>query len=192
MVYHPITNIPFAYIRANFHEPNSSFLHDISITPKMSFGTGHHATTYLMVAHMSGINFTHKSVIDFGTGTGVLAIVAERLGANKIVAIDNDDWSINNAKENLEINLCTKTELIKADTISAGYKADIVLANINLNVIIANIKEIKNAAEKNAFFLFSGIMVMDEQQIIEVLQKGKLVIDNVFTKDGWISIVAHN
>ena len=76
------------------------------ITPKMSFGTGHHATTFLMVEKMEKIDFKNKTVLDFGTGTGVLAILAEKLGAAKVIAIDNDEWSINNAIENIEANNC--------------------------------------------------------------------------------------
>lgn len=188
----PKKNSQFAYIRANFHKPNPAFLYDISITPKMSFGTGHHATTYLMVEQMSEIDFAGKSVIDFGTGTGVLAILAEKLGANKIVAIDNDEWSITNATENLKENHCTKIELILAETISKDYKAQIILANINLNIIKANIKAIVKTAEENAIFLFSGIMVHDEKHIIEVLENVSLRLREIFKKDGWLSILAHN
>ena len=191
-VLHPTTNIPFAYIRANFHKADSAFLYDISVTPKMSFGTGHHATTHLMVEHMSEIDFAGKSVIDFGTGTGVLAILAEKMGATKIVAIDNDEWSITNATENLKENNCTKTELVLAETIVVDKKAQIILANINLNIIKATIEAITNAAEENAIFLFSGIMLHDEKQIIQVLENGNLTIKAIFKKGDWLSLLANN
>ena len=191
-VYHPTTNIPFAYIRANFHKADASFLYDICVTPKMSFGTGHHATTHLMVAHMSEIDFVGKSVIDFGTGTGVLAILSEKMGATKIIAIDNDEWSITNANENLKENDCSKTKLVLAETISVGFKAQIILANINLNIIKANIEAITHAAEQNSILLFSGIMVHDEKQMIEVLKNNSLFINAIFKKDGWLSILAHS
>ncbi|MEO6188596.1 MAG: 50S ribosomal protein L11 methyltransferase, partial [Ginsengibacter sp.] len=92
--FQPVCINSFAGIRASFHEPLKNVTHEIVITPKMSFGTGHHATTFLMVEQMEAIQFTNKTVIDFGTGTGVLAILAEKCGAAKVLAIDNDIWSI--------------------------------------------------------------------------------------------------
>ena len=189
-VYHSNTNEPFVFIRADFHKPDPSFLHDISITPKMSFGTGHHATTHLMVAHMSEIDFANKSVIDFGTGTGVLAILAEKLGANHIVGIDNDDWSINNAEENTKVNNCRHIKLIKAETIIADIPAQIILANINLNVIGENIHAIINAADSNAIFLFSGIMEHDKDKILTILLAADLEVNFVDNKDGWLLLHA--
>ena len=191
MVYHPKTNEPFAFIRAHFHNADSAFLHDISITPKMSFGTGHHATTHLMVAHMSEIDFQGKSVIDFGTGTGVLAILAEKLRAETILGIDNDDWSINNALENISVNNCKNITLLKAETILSETPAQIILANINLNVIKENIDTIINAADNNATFLFSGIMLHDENIITSVLQIAGLNILHVNKKDGWLLLHAN-
>ena len=191
-VNHPVTNEPFAFIRADFHKPNPTFLHDISVTPKMSFGTGHHATTHLMVAHMSEIDFKNKSVIDFGTGTGVLAILAEKLGASHIVGIDNDDWSIANAKENISVNDCYKIKLEKAETITNGLKAEIILANINLNVIKENIDAIVSAADQNATFLFSGIMLHDQNMIETVLNDAHLKMEILKDKDGWLLLKAKN
>lgn len=189
-VLHPTTNSPFAYIRANFHKADPAFLYDISVTPKMSFGTGHHATTHLMVAHMSEIDFKNKTVIDFGTGTGVLAILAEKMGAEKILAIDNDEWSITNAEENIVVNKCTAVTILQAETIPEGKKADIILANINLNIIKANIEAIKNAASVGTVFLFSGIMLHDEEKIIETLKSANIIIKNIFRKENWLSILA--
>ena len=94
----PVVVGDFCAIRAHFHPPFTNVQHEIIITPKMSFGTGHHATTYMMIDQMSGIDFKDRSVADFGTGTGVLAILAEKLGSSYVWAIDYDDWSINNAK----------------------------------------------------------------------------------------------
>jgi ribosomal protein L11 methyltransferase len=96
-------------IRADFHKPIAGVEHEIIITPKMSFGTGHHATTCMMIQQMSEIDFKGKTVFDFGTGTGILSILAEKSGATKIVAIDNDEWSIKNAAQNLQLNNCYKT-----------------------------------------------------------------------------------
>ena len=192
IIYHPKTNLPLVFIRASFHKLNSSIKYDIEITPKMSFGTGHHATTYLMVANMSSINFKNKTVIDFGTGTGVLAILAEKMGAVKILAIDNDEWSINNARENIEVNSCKNITLLQAETIAEGNKANIILANINLNIIKENIAAIKNAASDGSIFLFSGIMLHDEEKIVTILKNAGLNIEEIFKKEEWLSIKAKN
>lgn len=92
--FNPIIISDFAAIRADFHKPIGEVKHEIIITPKMSFGTGHHATTYMMIHQMKEMDFTNKTVLDFGTGTGILSILAEKLGAAKVIAIDNDEWSI--------------------------------------------------------------------------------------------------
>jgi ribosomal protein L11 methyltransferase len=196
--FHPVevinaaTSKPFVYIRASFHAAAPAFEHNIIVTPKMSFGTGHHATTFLMVLNMQGIDFAGKTVIDFGTGTGVLAILAEKLGAASVVGIDCDDWSIDNAKENLAANDCTKISIVKAETIPSAYKGEIILANINLNIIAANINEIKAACIPGTKLLFSGIMIHDEKKILEVLSMGGLAIQEVYKRENWLAISAVN
>ena len=190
LVNHPTTSKPFVFIRASFHNENNSFEYNIEVTPKMSFGTGHHATTYLMVANMSGIDFKNKTVIDFGTGTGVLAILSEKMGAKSVLAIDNDEWSIKNAKENIEVNNCKNITILQAETIPKGNKADIILANINLNIIKENIVEIKDAGLNETIFLFSGIMLHDEHKILEELTNAGMNINNVFRKENWLSVLA--
>ena len=188
IVLHPESQMPFAIIRANFHQPSAQVMHDIIITPKMSFGTGHHATTYLMIERMSLQSFLNKSVIDFGTGTGVLAILAEKMGAAKIDAIDNDDWSINNAKENIENNNCQKINLYKEETTSTIKKANIILANINLNVIISQLDGIINACEAGAVLLISGILVQDKAIILKALKEKNIKIINCFERNNWLAI----
>lgn len=187
VILHPLTNLPFAKVRASFHEAGDGMF-DIMVTPKMSFGTGHHATTHLMIERMSLQSFQNKTVIDFGTGTGVLAILAEKMGAVKVDAIDNDDWSINNAKENFAANHCHKIILHKADNIPGGKKADIVLANINLNVIVGNLNEIVNACETEAKLLFSGFLTSDKEIILKALEEKEIEIINCFEKNNWLVI----
>jgi ribosomal protein L11 methyltransferase len=192
-VSYPNSSKSFVYIRAGFHEAKKGFKYDIVVTPKMSFGTGHHATTFLMVQQMSQINFVGKSVIDFGTGTGVLAILADKMGAEHILGIDCDDWSIENAEENANINNCKNISLLKAETIPAHTeKADIMLANINLNIISENIMAIKDAVKPNATVLFSGIMLHDEQNIINVIEIEQFIIEEIFKKDNWLAILCVN
>ncbi len=183
---------PFAYVRADFHEADPSFPYDMVVTPKMSFGTGHHATTYMMISQMAGINFTGKTVIDFGTGTGVLAILAEKLGAASVLAIDCDDWSIENAKENTAGNHCNRIELLKAETIPAGNVADIILANINLNIIQDNFQQIMAAAKPETVILFSGIMEHDGPQIEKTIREGGLKLLNITKRNNWLALYTVN
>ncbi|MDB5201198.1 MAG: ribosomal protein methyltransferase [Ferruginibacter sp.] len=186
----PVTLMPFATIRAGFHQPEHRLIHDIIVTPKMSFGTGHHATTFLMVQQMSQLVFEDKTVIDFGTGTGVLAILAEKMGAARIIAIDNDEWSINNVKENIAANDCNRIAVVQADELQIPDKAAIILANINLNVITANINGIVAVCEDGADILFSGIMLADEPEILRVLADNFIEVLQVHRRDNWLAIEA--
>jgi ribosomal protein L11 methyltransferase len=192
MVLHPTTNKPFAFLRANFHPINDLADHNIEITPKMSFGTGHHATTYLMVEQMCQIDFNGKKVIDFGTGTGILAILAQKMGAEETIAIDNDDWSIENTLENIEKNKVSNISVIKAEEFVSNdnFHADVILANINLNVIIANLSAIKKAAKTNTSILFSGILEQDKNNLLTELQKLSMQIHEVKSRNNWVMIHA--
>lgn len=181
---------PFAYIRASFHEADPACLYDIVVTPKMSFGTGHHATTYLMVSEMSALDLRNKTVIDFGTGTGILAILAEKMQAASVLALDCDDWSINNAKENIEMNGCRNISVIKADHFPEEENADIILANINLNIIKENLTPIKKALKPGGTALFSGIMLQDREQIKAGIENAGLHIKHLTEKDGWLALYA--
>jgi ribosomal protein L11 methyltransferase len=188
-ILHPITSKPFVYLKAGFHSNNDGYEFNIDVTPKMSFGTGHHATTYLMVQQMAHINFEDKQVIDFGTGTGVLAILAEKLGAKNVLAIDCDEWSIINTKENIETNNCSIILVEQAETIPAGNKADVILANINLNIISENISAIKQSCNENVTLLFSGIMAHNETEIKSVIENAGFKIKSMVQKDGWLCLL---
>jgi ribosomal protein L11 methyltransferase len=187
--FEPVVVGSFAAIRASFHRPVIKVQHDIIITPKMSFGTGHHATTYLVIELMKEIDFTNKKVIDFGTGTGILAILAEKLGAGHVLAIDNDEWSINNSEENIAANGCNHIDLRLAGEMVHQDKADIILANINLNVIVANLQKIKEACNPGASVLFSGLMTTDEENISNTLKNNGFHIENIAHRNGWIALL---
>ena len=187
--FEPIVVNDFVAIRAGFHQPIKNVKHEIIITPKMSFGTGHHATTYLMIEQMAALDFKDKSVLDFGTGTAVLSILAEKMGAANIDAIDNDDWSIENAKENIETNNCNRITLEKADSISSTKKYDIILANINLNVILANLPAISSASKKGTKILLSGFLKTDEEVLLEKLSKIKATHSSTLQKGEWICLL---
>lgn len=183
-----VRRTPWVGIRADFHEPISGVEHEIVITPKMSFGTGHHATTYIMIQQMREIDFTGKSVFDFGTGTGILAILAEKLGADKVFAVDYDEWSIENAKENFAKNNCSKFELKKTDNATGEEQYDIILANINKNVILDNLSTLVKSMAPSGILLLSGLLREDEVDIVEASTIFSFTIVKTISKNNWISL----
>jgi ribosomal protein L11 methyltransferase len=187
----PVIVEDFVAVRAHFHPPVSGISHDIIITPKMSFGTGHHATTYMMMQQMRDIDFEGKTVFDFGTGTGILAILAERLGAASITAIDVDEWSINNATENILQNECCKIQVFQSSDIPA-QPFDIVLANINRNVILEYLPMLSNGASPKQLLLLSGLLTTDEQVIHGVAEENSLILRKRGERQGWLSLLLTN
>ncbi|HTE07591.1 MAG TPA: 50S ribosomal protein L11 methyltransferase, partial [Flavitalea sp.] len=163
--FEPVVVGSFCTIRADFHQVNNITDHEIIITPKMSFGTGHHATTYMMIAQMADLDFKNKRVMDFGTGTGVLAILAEKLGASMITAIDNDEWSILNARENIAENKCARIQLTQADNAYTHKKYDIILANITRNIILDNVTAFASGLTATGTLLLSGLLPGDEPPV---------------------------
>jgi ribosomal protein L11 methyltransferase len=188
LVEDPVSHEPWAGIRAHFHEPMPGLLYEILITPKMSFGTGHHATTYMMMQQMREIDFTGKKVFDFGTGTGVLAILAEKLGAARILATDNDEWSITNTIENLQHNQCSAVEVILMDTVPVTEQFDIILANINKNVILEHLAALVTQLRPGGIILFSGLLTEDETDIMKAIGNTSLQLQKKAVKNNWISL----
>ncbi|MEO7982786.1 MAG: 50S ribosomal protein L11 methyltransferase [Bacteroidota bacterium] len=192
--FQPVTVNDFVYakpwvgIRADFHEPIAGVEHEIVITPKMSFGTGHHATTYMMIQQMQKMDFTAKTVFDFGTGTGILSILAEKLGAEKIIAVDSDDWSIANTTENLERNLSVKVQLSQADSVPDKGPFDIILANINKNVILENFSSLVKQLRPAGILLISGLLEEDKKDILEAAGKLSLILNEKTTSNNWLAL----
>ncbi len=188
LAFQPVCIKDFAGIRASFHAPLLNVKHEIIITPKMSFGTGHHDTTRLMIEQMEDLNFKDKNVLDYGTGTGVLAILAEKLGAKNVVAIDNDEWSIDNAFENIKANSCTRIILENRDNVKGIVHQDMILANINLNVLIQNANDISSISHKNTLLLISGFLIEDEIHILSSFGKVGFIKRNIIKRNDWISL----
>jgi len=186
--FQPVQVEGFCAIRAHFHAPIPGVVHELVITPKMSFGTGHHATTYMMLQAMKDLDFRGRRVLDFGTGTGVLAILAERLGAGEVLAIDNDDWSIDNALENVATNHCTHITVRKSDSIPAGEPFDIILANINKHVIVSQLVVIGQQLAPEGVILLSGLLVDDIKDIESEALRNNLSISLRMTKGSWICL----
>src|SRR4030095_4141134 len=167
--FEPVIVNDYVAIRADFHKPITNTQFEIVITPKMSFGTGHHATTHMMIELMKELNFNGRSVLDFGTGTGILAILGEKSNAKNILAIDNDAWSIANAEENFKKNNCNKIILRKASDAFSEMKFDIILANINKNVIVKNLALLNGQLNKGGQILLSGLLEVDKDEILSVV-----------------------
>ncbi len=178
----------FCCIRASFHPPVEGVQHDIVITPRMSFGTGHHATTYLMVEEMEALNFVNLRVLDFGTGTGVLAILAEKLGAERVLAIDNDKWSIENAADNIIENDCHRILIKEASGIEGNDLYDVILANINRNVLLEQMGSILQHLSPNGVVLMSGLLTGDLAMIEVEAEAQGLRSEGSRERDGWIVV----
>jgi ribosomal protein L11 methyltransferase len=184
----PVRVGDFCAIRAHFHVPIPGVIHELIITPKMSFGTGHHATTYMMLQAMQQLDFHGRAVLDFGTGTGVLAILAERLGAASVLAIDNDDWSIENARENITENHCIMIRVLKTDKIPPDDHFDIILANINKYVLLREMRAIRQQLRVGGVILMSGLLQDDFEDIENQAAINDLSISGQITKGSWICL----
>jgi len=186
--FEPVIVNDYVAIRADFHKPITNTKFEIVITPKMSFGTGHHATTHMMIELMKEIDFNGRSVLDFGTGTGILAILAEKSGAKNIVAIDNDDWSIANAEENFKKNNCTKIILRKASHAGYEMKFDTILANINKNVILENVVLLTEQLNKGGQILLSGLLENNKEEILRIATELHLKPKKELIRNNWIAL----
>jgi ribosomal protein L11 methyltransferase len=186
--FQPVSVDQFCTIRAAFHPPVEGTVYDIIITPKMSFGTGHHATTYMMIEQMQALNLKGMEVLDFGTGTGVLAILAEKMGAASVLGIDNDDWSIENAHENILFNQCRHILIQKADNLSLNQNFDLILANINKNVLMATMSQMKQHLKKEGVLVLSGLLEGDRPAIENRANENGLFVEKSLSREGWISL----
>ena len=188
--FEPVRVGDFVGIRAHFHPSfTPAVQYEIKITPKMSFGTGHHATTFTVMQMMEHLSFTGKSVYDFGTGTGVLAILAEKLGASYVLAVDNDDWCIENANENI-LNNDTKHILIKkVDAAYQDQQFDIILANVNRHILEANMQELTKVAHLGSVLILSGLLIEDQEDMIKLGEKNGWNFVKSQPLNGWISLL---
>ena len=145
------------YIRAPFHESRKDVMYEIEIEPKMSFGTAHHETTELMIRYLLTENCEHKQVLDMGTGTGVLAILASMRGANSVVAIDNDEWAYSNCMENIERNRISNIHCLLGDAKNIPHQTfDLIIANINRNILMRDMEIYSKHINPNGIILLSG------------------------------------
>lgn len=176
-------------IRADFHDIIVTKPYEIKINPKMSFGTGHHATTHLMMEGLKDLSPAGTSVLDFGTGTGVLAILAEKMGAKSITAIDNDEWAVTNALENTGANGCKNITVLQAslEELPAG-DFDLILANINRNILLQYMTDLYGRLRSKRTILMSGLQEGDEEIIRQAAAQAGFNFNSISKRAGWIAL----
>ncbi|WP_338359598.1 50S ribosomal protein L11 methyltransferase [Yeosuana marina] len=186
--FNPIVVDDICAVRAPFHTKFDT-QYDIIIEPKMSFGTGHHETTHMMIQHILKNDFTNKSVLDMGCGTGVLAILAELKGAKPIDAVDYDNWCYLNSLENVERNNCKHITVIEGDaSVLTGKKYDIIIANINRNILLQDLKTYASCLNKSGTLFLSGFYNDDIAMIQEECEKHLLKFEEKLERNLWVSL----
>lgn len=175
-------------IRAPFHE-DPSLKFDIVIEPKMSFGTGHHETTHMMIQHLLALDLENKKVLDMGCGTGILAIFAEKKGAHPIDAIDIDNWCYQNSIENVQRNGCNHITVLEGDSsLLKGKKYDVIIANINRNILISDMKTYTDCLNENGVLLLSGFYKEDVTILENEVTKHGLFFEKLLQKNNWVAV----
>ncbi|MDO1499896.1 50S ribosomal protein L11 methyltransferase [Winogradskyella maritima] len=175
-------------VRAPFHEKTNT-KYDIIIEPKMSFGTGHHETTHMMIQHILKNDLKNKSVLDMGCGTGVLAILAEKVGASILDAIDIDEWCYLNSLENVERNDCHHISVYQGDaSLLADQAYDVIIANINRNILLADIPTYAKCLNPNGMLFLSGFYTEDIPMLTEACEVQMLKFEEQIQRGDWVSL----
>ncbi|MDO9275075.1 MAG: 50S ribosomal protein L11 methyltransferase [Lutibacter sp.] len=186
--FNPIQVDNLVSIRAPFHE-NPNLKYDIVIEPKMSFGTGHHETTHMMVQHLLDLNVAGKKVLDMGCGTGILAIFAEMKGAKPVDAIDIDNWCYQNSLENVERNNCKHILVYEGDaSLLKDKKYDVIIANINRNILLNDMKVYASCLTDNGVILLSGFYKEDIPVIDAEVSKYGLKLAKQIERNNWVAL----
>ncbi|MDP3360036.1 MAG: 50S ribosomal protein L11 methyltransferase [Lutibacter sp.] len=186
--FNPIQVDGLVSIRAPFHE-NPNLKYDIVIEPKMSFGTGHHETTHMMVQHLLDLDVAGKKVLDMGCGTGILAIFAEMKGAKPIDAIDIDNWCYQNSLENVERNNCKHIAVYEGDaSLLKDKKYEVIIANINRNILLKDMHIYASCLNENGVILLSGFYKEDIPVIDAEVSKYGLKLDKLIERNNWVAL----
>jgi ribosomal protein L11 methyltransferase len=190
--FEPIQVDDLVSIRAPFHE-NPNLKYDIVIEPKMSFGTGHHETTHMMVQHLLQLDLENKKVLDMGCGTGILAIFAEMKGAKPLDAIDIDNWCYENSVENVARNNCKNIAVYEGDaSLLVDKKYDVIIANINRNILLMDMKVYTNCLEEKGVLLLSGFYEQDIPVIDAEVSKYGLKLEKFIQRNNWVALKYNN
>uniref|UniRef100_UPI0040476067 50S ribosomal protein L11 methyltransferase n=1 Tax=Algoriphagus sp. TaxID=1872435 RepID=UPI0040476067 len=187
--YDPIEVGKLVYVRASFHSPQPGFQYEIVINPKMSFGTGHHATTFQLLSLQGNIDHQGKRVLDVGSGTGILAIMAHLLGAKEVEAFDIDSWCVDNGNENFELNgLSTQMGLGTIREVKPKGPYELILANINKNVLLDELAIYTSLLAPHGILLLSGFYSEDIDDLNQVASLNGLRLTTQSTKDNWAAL----
>jgi len=176
-------------VRAPFHSEDQAFKYEIIVEPKMSFGTGHHSTTWLMLKTMLELNLSGKKVLDMGCGTGILSILASKMGAGEIWAVDTNEWAYHNTQENAKVNNIHNITIIQGSAQDIEpYQFDVILANINLNVLLEDLPVYSGCLIKNGELILSGIYQGDMKKIKEKSNHSGLSFVTHKEKNLWVAM----
>ncbi len=187
--YEPIFVEDKCVVKASFHNITQKFPYEIIINPKMSFGTGHHETTYLMLKNQMALAHKNKTVADIGCGTGILAIMASKLGACSVSACDIDEWCIENSIENFELNNCSNVNVKHGTVNNIDGKFDIVLANINRNVLLGDLSQYAALIKPDGNLLISGFYTEDVDLLTTTAANFGLKIVSTTSKNNWTCLL---
>lgn len=184
--FQPVQVDNFCGIRADFHPPMKTVSYELVINPKMAFGTGHHETTWMMIKMMREQPFSGAKVLDYGCGTGILAILASKLGAAIIDAVDIEEEAFHNTMENAQINNVDNIQAIHGtldNVLDTGY--NIILANINRNVILDSLPTLHQKLAKNGVLLISGILKQDVPVLLTFMEDYRFTLDARLERGNW-------
>jgi len=183
--YNPVFIAGKCCVRSPFHPKNENYKYDIIIEPKMSFGTAHHETTSLMLEQIMALDLKGKNVIDMGCGTSVLAILAAKMGASKVTAIDNDEWAYNNSVENIERNKVDCINVLLGDAKLINESVDVIFANINRNTLLRDIPVYAKHLNRYGLLLLSGFYEADIPVITDMAESCNMKLSGTASNNNW-------
>lgn len=188
--FEPVSINDKCVVRAPFHDPVPDIPYELIIEPQMSFGTAHHETTAMVLNYMTSMDIQHNDVLDMGSGTGILAILAKMKGATRVIAVDNDEWAIDNTKENIQKNNQKIDDVIQGDVnVVEDQQFDLILANINRNIILNHIPSYAKMLKKKGKIVFSGFYLEDLENIHTKAENFGMNLINYNSKNNWVAAV---